>query len=56
VVSGPVLKSMSGIVDGCPENVKKMAQQLFKHTTEPQGTIKTYDQPAYQVRAENKTS
>jgi hypothetical protein len=45
---------MSGIVDGCPENVKKMAQQIFKHTIELQGTITTYDQPAYQVRAENE--
>ena len=54
MVSGPVLESMSGIVDGCPENVKKMAQQIFKHTIELQGTITTYDQPAYQVRAENE--
>jgi hypothetical protein len=45
---------MSGIVDGCPENVKKMARQIFKHITELQGTITTCDQPAYQVRAENK--
>ena len=55
MVSGAVLKSMSGIVDDCPENIKKMTQQIFKHTTEIQGTIKTYDQPTYQVRAENET-
>jgi hypothetical protein len=45
---------MSGIVDDCPKNVKKMAQKIFKHITELQGTITTYDQPAYQVRAENE--
>jgi hypothetical protein len=47
---------MSGIVDGCSEYVKKRAQRIFKHITELQGATTTYDQPAYQVSAENETS
>jgi hypothetical protein len=47
---------MSGIVDGCPENVKMVAQQIFMHMAEFQGTSTSYGQPAYRVRAENEAS
>lgn len=55
LMSGPVLE-LGGLKDmftGCPENVKKAVAQMFEGIAEEQRLIRTYDQPVYEVNADN---
>jgi len=54
LVSGPAQMSTPNIFDSLPENVKKMAEQMWKRNEELQSAIKTYDLQTYQVRAEGE--
>jgi len=55
-IAGPVLE-LAGIAEkfkGCPENVRKEMGQMFAAVAEAQSSIRTYDQPVYEVKTDGK--
>ena len=52
LLSGPKLETgeAAKMFDGCPDHVRNGMTQMFRRLAENQSTIKTYDQPVYEIK------
>ncbi len=57
LLSGPKLETgdAAKMFGGCPGDVQKAMGQMFSRLAQNQGLIKTYDQPVFEVKADNGT-
>lgn len=54
LLSGPKLETggAAKMFEGCPDHVRNEMTKMFRRLAENQSTIKTYDQPIYQVKVD----